>query len=61
MSLPSQIQAQYDDIYEKHLEKMLAKYKDVDQAELEALVLTEKEMEEGEGEEDHHRKSKILW
>ena len=48
MSLPSQIQGQYDDIYEKHLEKMLAIHKDVGKAELEAVILTDKEIEEGE-------------
>jgi hypothetical protein len=46
MSLPFQIEAQHEDTYEKHLEKMLAKYKDVAQAELEAQRLTEKEIEE---------------
>ena len=45
MSLPAPIQAQWEDIYEKHLEKMLAIHKDVDKAELEAETLTEKEME----------------
>jgi len=45
MSLPAPIQAQFEDIYEKHLAKMLAIYKDVDRAELEAMSLAEKEME----------------
>ena len=45
MSLPWQLEAQREDIFEKHLEKMLAKHKDVDKAELEAETLTEKEME----------------
>jgi hypothetical protein len=40
--------ALYETLYEKHLEKMLAKHKDVDKAELEAETLTEKEMEEME-------------
>ena len=44
MSLPWQIQAQREAIYEKHLEKMLLIYNDVDRAELEAETLTEKEM-----------------
>ena len=48
MSLPYQIEGMLEDIYEKHLEKMLAKYKDVDKAELKAETLTEKEMEEME-------------
>jgi len=48
MSLPWHIEAQNEDIYEKHLEKMLAIHKDVAQAELEAIILTEKEIEEGE-------------
>jgi|10_taG_2_1085330.scaffolds.fasta_scaffold190579_2 hypothetical protein len=48
MSLPSPIQAQLEDIYEKHLTKMLALYNDVGRAELEAQVLTEKEIEEME-------------
>ena len=46
MSLPWQLEAQREDIYEKHLTKMLALYNDVDRAELEAMSLTEKEMEE---------------
>ena len=37
MSLPAPIQAQWEDIYEKHLTKMLAIYNDVDRAELEAM------------------------
>ena len=45
MSLPSPIQAQWEDIYEKHLTKMLAMYNDVDRAELEAMSEAEKEME----------------
>jgi len=45
MSLPSPIQAQLEDIYEKHLTKMLAIYNDVDRAELEAMSLAEEEME----------------
>jgi|TARA_R100000656_G_scaffold94845_1_gene68793 hypothetical protein len=49
MSLPWQIMAQYEAIYEKHLEKMLAKYKDVDKAELEAMFLFEEEVEQMEG------------
>ena len=40
--------ALYETLYEKHLEKMLAKHKDVDKAELEAETLTEKEMEKDE-------------
>ena len=47
-SLPWQIEAQNEDIYEKHLEKMLKIFKDVSKAELEAVFLTEKEIEEGE-------------
>ena len=42
------IEAQNEDIYEKHLEKMLAIHKDVGKAELEAVLLTDKEIEEGE-------------
>ena len=45
MSLPAPIQAQWEDIYEKHLTKMLAMYNDVDRAELEAMSLAEEEME----------------
>ena len=48
MSLPAPIQAQFEDIYEKHLAKMLAIYNDVDRAELEAMSLAEKEIEEME-------------
>ncbi len=48
MSLPWQLEAQREDIYEKHLEKMLAMYNDVDRAELEAMSETEKEIEEME-------------
>jgi len=48
MSLPAPIQAQWEDIYEKHLTKMLAIYNDVDRAELEAMSETEKEIEEME-------------
>ena len=48
MSLHFQIQGQNEDIYEKHLEKMLAIHKDVSKAELEAVILTDKEIEEGE-------------
>ena len=47
-SLPWQIEAQNEDIYEKHLKKMLAIHKDVGKAELEAVLLTDKEIEEGE-------------
>tara|TARA_R110000744_G_C19073241_1_gene530393 strand:- start:237 stop:389 length:153 start_codon:yes stop_codon:yes gene_type:complete len=46
MSLPWQLEAQREAMYEKHLEKMLALYNDVDRAELEAQALTEKEIEE---------------
>ena len=48
MSLPWQLEAQREAIYEKYLEKMLALYNDVDRAELEAQTLTEKEIEEME-------------
>ena len=48
MSLPWLIEAQNEDIYEKHLEKMFKIFKDVSKAELEAVFLTEKEIEEGE-------------
>jgi hypothetical protein len=48
MSLPWQLEAQREAIYEKHLEKMLAMYNDVDRAELEAMSETEKEIEEME-------------
>tara|TARA_R100000656_G_scaffold39387_1_gene32982 strand:+ start:212 stop:361 length:150 start_codon:yes stop_codon:yes gene_type:complete len=49
MSLPWQIQAQREAMYEKHLEKMLAIYNDVDRAELEAMILFEEEVEQMEG------------
>ena len=45
MSLPWQLEAQREAIFEKHLEKMLALYNDVGRAELEAETLTDKEME----------------
>ena len=45
MSLPWQLEAQREAMYEKHLEKMLAMYNDVDRAELEAMSLAEEEME----------------
>ena len=48
MSLPWQLEAQREAMYEKHLEKMLAMYNDVDRAELEAMSATEKEIEEME-------------
>ena len=48
MSLPWQLEAQPEDIYEKHLEEMLALYNDVGRAELEAQILTDKEIEEME-------------
>jgi len=48
MSLPWQLEAQREAMYEKHLEKMLAMYNDVDRAELEAMSETEKEIEEME-------------
>jgi len=48
MSLPAPIQAQWEDIYEKNLAKMLALYNDVGRAELEAQILTDKEIEEME-------------
>ena len=48
MSLPWQLEAQREDIFEKHLEKMLALYNDLDRAELEAEALTDKDIEEME-------------
>ena len=48
MSLPWQLEAQREAMYEKHLEKMLALYNDVGRAELEAQILTDKEIEEME-------------
>ena len=46
MSLPWQLEAQREAIYEKHLEKMLALYNDLDRAELEAEALTDKEIDD---------------
>ena len=48
MSLPWQLEAQREAMYEKHLEKMLALYNDLDRAEKEAKALTEKAIEEME-------------
>ena len=48
MSLPWQLEAQREAIFEKHLEKMLALYNYVGRAEIEAETLTDKEIEEME-------------